>query len=95
MDTSTRTPPHIPAPRLLYSRKEAAYQLSTSLRNIAYRIAQGTLKVRRQGGRVVITHAELLRQAALDDNAPVVPKRPPQKPSLAVPSRELEAAQAA
>ncbi|MBB5345980.1 hypothetical protein HDF10_003987 [Edaphobacter lichenicola] len=49
--------------------------LSTSLRNIAYRIANGTLKVRRHGGRVVISHAELLRQASLDDNAPVAPKR--------------------
>jgi hypothetical protein len=73
-----------PAPRLVYSRKEAAYLLSISLRNIAYRIAQGTVKIRRQGGRVVISHAELLKQAAMDDNKPITPKRSLRKPPLPV-----------
>src|SRR5664280_1905606 len=58
------------APRLLYSRREVAFQLSTSLRNIAYRIAAGTLRTQRQGGRVLISHQELIRQARLDDNTP-------------------------
>jgi hypothetical protein len=48
---STATQPQ--KTRLFYSRAEAVYQLSTSLRNIAYRIANGTLKVRRQDGRVL------------------------------------------
>ena len=49
--------------------------LSESLRSIDYKLAQGTLKYIRQGGRVKITHAELLRQAAIDDNTPIVPRR--------------------
>jgi hypothetical protein len=95
MIASTRTTLPSPAPRLLYSRKEAAYLLCTSLRNIAYRIANGTMKVRRQGGRVVITHAELLRQAALDDNTPVAPKRSASKPPMTAPAEVNEAAEAA
>ena len=67
-----------PLPRLLYSRKDAAHMLSESLRSIDYKLAQGTLRYIRQGGRVKITHAELLRQAAIDDNTPVVPRRPAQ-----------------
>jgi hypothetical protein len=69
--------------RLLYSRAETAYQLSTSLRNIAYRIAAGTLRIQRQGGRVLISHAELLRQARIDDNTPVVPEQLGGKPVAA------------
>jgi hypothetical protein len=72
-ETVTTKP--VPLPRLLYSRKEAAYMLSESLRSIDYKLAQGTLKYIRQGGRVKITHAELLRQAAIDDNTPIVPRR--------------------
>jgi hypothetical protein len=44
--------------------------LSESLRSIDYKLANGTLRYIRQGGRVKITHAELLRQAAIDDNTP-------------------------
>jgi hypothetical protein len=66
-----------PRPRLLYSRKEAAYLLSESLRAIAYKLSQGKMKFIRQGGRGKITRSELLRQAAMDDNTPVVPRRRP------------------
>jgi hypothetical protein len=76
-------------PRLLYSRKEAAFQLSESLRTIDYKIAQGTLRIIRQGGRVKITHAELLRQASLDDNTPVVPRRPPQSGTVTAQVRKV------
>ncbi len=78
-----------PLPRLLYSRKEAAYMLSESLRSIDYKLAHGKLKYIRQGGRVKITHAELLRQAAIDDNTPVVPRRQPQSVEATFPSREV------
>jgi hypothetical protein len=78
-----------PPPRLLYSRKEAAYMLSESLRSIDYKLAHGKLKYIRQGGRVKITHAELLRQAAIDDNTPVVPRRQPQSAEATFPSREV------
>jgi hypothetical protein len=44
------------------------------LRIIDYKLASGQLRYIRQGGRVKITHAELLRQAAIDDNTPIVPR---------------------
>lgn len=62
------------SPRLLYSRRDAAYLLSESIRSIDYKLANGTLRYIRQGGRVKIPHAELLRQAAIDDNTPIVPR---------------------
>ena len=71
--TTSSPAPEAP-PRLLYSRKETAYLLSLSLRAISYLIASGDLRTKRHGGRVMITHAELLRQAALDDRNPIVPK---------------------
>jgi hypothetical protein len=71
-------------PRLLYSRKEVSYQLSLSLRAIAYMIASGNLRTKRHGGRVMVTHAELLRQAALDDRDPIVPKNNRQSAPIAI-----------
>jgi hypothetical protein len=81
---STR-PADVPVapPRLLYSRKEVAYQLSLSLRAIAYMIASGDPKTKRIGGRVMIARAELLRQAALDDRHPIVSKKSRQSAALA------------
>ena len=67
-------------PRLLYSRREASYMLSESLRSIDYKLASGRLRFIRQGGRVKIPYSELLRQAAIDDNTPVVPRRTPVVP---------------
>jgi len=80
------------AQRLLYSRAEVAFQLSTSLRNIAYRIAAGTLKIRRQGGRVLITHAELIRQSNLNDNTPMVPAKKPSASGQVIPMQTNKAA---
>jgi hypothetical protein len=51
----------VPARRLLYTKKEACSQLSISLRNLDRRIAEGTVKTRHLGGRVLIPHAELVR----------------------------------
>jgi hypothetical protein len=44
-----RCPRPISAPATAVLSRRGAYQLSTSLRNIAFRIAAGTLKIRRQG----------------------------------------------
>jgi hypothetical protein len=82
--TITTSPSTEAPPRLLYSRKETAYLLSLSLRAIAYLIASGDLRTKRHGGRVMITHAELLRQAALDDREPIVPKKASQNATVAV-----------
>jgi excisionase family DNA binding protein len=74
-----------PAPpqveKLLYSRKDAAYALSLSLRTIDGLIANRVLQPRRHGGRVLIPAAEVKQYAArivrcdiLDPNAPAQPK---------------------
>ena len=56
---ATVTP--ITSTRLLYSRTEAARQLSISVRSIDYLIAAKELDTRRIGRKVLITHASLVR----------------------------------
>jgi hypothetical protein len=50
-------------PRLLYSRKEAARQLSISIRSLDYLIAAKAFQTRRLGKKILIPHAELVRFA--------------------------------
>lgn len=45
--------------RLLYDRKEAARQLSISVRSLDYIIAAKGLDTRRIGRKVLVTHASL------------------------------------
>ncbi len=52
------------ASRLLYDRKEAARQLSISVRSLDYIIAAKELDTRRIGRKVLITHASLVRYAS-------------------------------
>jgi excisionase family DNA binding protein len=54
------------APRLLYPRKEAAFQLGLSVRNLDYRILKGTIRARRVGSRVLVPHEELVKFASRD-----------------------------
>src|ERR1700722_14181948 len=54
-----RTP--LSTTRLLYDRKEAARQLSISVRSVDYLIAGRQLETRRIGKKVLITHASLVR----------------------------------
>jgi hypothetical protein len=58
--------------RLLYDRKSAASQLSISVRSLDYLVSGGSIRVRRIGGRVLITHKELERFAADDHYEPLV-----------------------
>jgi excisionase family DNA binding protein len=51
----------VDAPRLMYGRKEAARQISVSVRTLDYLIAAGQLRCKRLGGRVLLLHAELVR----------------------------------
>lgn len=51
-------------PRLLYDRKEAARQLSISIRTLDYLIAGKTFQTRRLGRKVMIPHSELVRFAS-------------------------------
>jgi excisionase family DNA binding protein len=55
------------APRLLYDRKEAARQLSISVRSIDYMVTSRKITTRRIGSRVLIPHAELVRLATSAD----------------------------
>jgi hypothetical protein len=50
--------------RLLYDRKEAARQLSISVRSLDYLIAGKQLDTRRIGKKVLIPHASLVRYAS-------------------------------
>lgn len=60
------TTPHNNAPRLLYDRKEAARQLSVSVRALDYLLADKQFKTRRIGRKVLIPHPELVRFARGD-----------------------------
>lgn len=62
----TRHDPQDLGPRLLYGRKEAARQLSISIRSLDYFLAAGRFKTRRIGKRVMIPRGELMRFAARD-----------------------------
>jgi excisionase family DNA binding protein len=59
------------ASRLLYDRKEAARQLSISIRSIAYILSRGELSTRRIGNKVLIPHAELVRYARSHHTDPI------------------------
>ena len=63
--------------RTLLSRKEAAAQLSVSVRTLDELIVRGELKVRRIGKRLLVPRKELERLAGRD-----VPALRPAKPSL-------------
>lgn len=52
--------------KLLYSRREAAAQLSVSLSTLEQLIARGELKTRRIGKRVLVPRGELVKLAARD-----------------------------
>jgi excisionase family DNA binding protein len=63
--------PSTTAPRLLYTRKEAAYQLSISVRSLDYLITSKEIGTRRIGQRVLIPHSELVRYAKGNHPEPV------------------------
>jgi hypothetical protein len=65
---------HASAPRLLYDRKEAARQLSISVRSLDYLIGQRKLSTRRLGKKVLVPHAELVRFASANHFEPMTPE---------------------
>ena len=65
---------HTSAPRLLYDRKEAARQLSISVRSLDYLIGQRKLITRRLGKKVLVPHAELVRFASANHFEPMTPE---------------------
>jgi len=63
MVATTRTHSQDTSTRLLYARKEAARQLSISIRSLDYLIAGRQIATRRIGSRILIPHEELVRLA--------------------------------
>lgn len=57
------------APRMLYGRNEAAYQLCISTRALDYLIEKKELAVRRMGRKILIPHNELLKFSRKDHDA--------------------------
>jgi hypothetical protein len=53
-------------PKLLYSRRDAAFALSISVRNLDYRIANKEIMTRKIGKKIMVSHAELSRFARGD-----------------------------
>lgn len=66
---------HTFAPRLLYDRKEAARQLSISVRSLDYLIGQKKLSIRRLGKKVMIPDSELVRFASANHYDPMSPEQ--------------------
>lgn len=58
--------------RMLYDRKDAARQLSISVRSLDYLIAGKRLATRRIGKKVLIPRGELLRFSRSDHPEPVM-----------------------
>jgi excisionase family DNA binding protein len=58
-------------PKILYSRKEAAFALGVSVRSLDYLIATRELPTRRIGSKVLIPAGELRRYANADHFGPV------------------------
>lgn len=71
--SAQRVNAHTSTPRLLYDRKEAARQLSISVRSLDYLIGQQKLSTRRLGKKVLVPHAELVRFAAANHYEPMTP----------------------
>lgn len=61
--------------RLLYDRKNAALQLSISVRSLDYLIAQKRIRTVRKGKKVMVPHADLVRYANTNDYEPMTPPR--------------------
>jgi hypothetical protein len=59
---------------MLYSRVEAARQLSISTRSLDYLISTREIAVRRNGSRILIPHGELVRYARADHYQPIRPQ---------------------
>ena len=57
---------HSSVPKLLYSRKEAAYALGISIRSIDYIIGSKRLPHRRLGKKVLVPHAALVAFSRAD-----------------------------
>lgn len=87
MKTCTST--HRDAHRLLYDRKEAARQLSISVRSLDYIIAARGLDTRRIGKKVLVTHASLVRYAQANHFDAIAP---PARKDVAMVKQDAEAA---
>jgi len=65
-----------PVERLLYGRKEAAFALSISVREVDYGLSFGEFETRRVGRRVLITASSLKRWASINHYRPASKRKP-------------------
>ena len=70
--------------KMLYSRRDAGFVLSISLRSIDYLVKANALKAKRIGGRVLIPHEELVRYSKSDQG----PMTAVSSPSLIRPRKQ-------
>jgi hypothetical protein len=68
---STTPEVKVSSSRLLYDRKQAAAQLSISVRSLDYLIQQQQIATRRIGKKVLIHHTELTRFARGNHTVPI------------------------
>jgi hypothetical protein len=59
--------------KMLYSRKDARFVLSISIRSIDHLVKTKALKAKTIGGRILIPHEELVRYSS-SDQGPLTPK---------------------
>lgn len=57
--------------RLLYPRKDAAFQLGVSVRTLDYMVAAKQLETRRVGKKVLVTRGSLVKFASANHYGPV------------------------
>ena len=83
----------VPGTPYLLDRKKAAFMLSLSLRSIDYLIAEGRLRTRRIGGRILLPTADLIKFANSDRFEPIVPTTSAAENVIEMPiiSREIKA----
>lgn len=66
MDDAAKFAGMPPAPKILYTRREAAYMLSLSEDTVAEIIRQGMMAIVRKGRRILVHRDELERFARVD-----------------------------
>ena len=62
--------------KILYSRRDAAYALSISVRSLDYALARGEFETRRIGRKTLITAGSLKRYAAANHFGPIASSEP-------------------
>jgi len=74
---SSKAAPPAPRHKLLYSRKDASFALSISIRSLDIAIANGQIAIRKIGKRVMVPQESLLAYASRDHDTLTQPAPEP------------------